>query len=157
MWHMLCADEQATTKIGNADNGAFPIASEGIVVDEEHPLFMMTCPKQGEFETNAALGALAQLIDDADDDDTDANKKHETTAVGDFSYDEPAAKRIDTALEVSRHKRNGGKVRADRSSRPNPYGSKSTIRTNRARSRRPTSRTAPTLGQAQICLSLTGF
>ena len=94
---------------------------------------------------------------DADDDDTDVKKKHESTAVGDFSHDEPAAKRIGTALEVSRHKRNGGKVRVDRSSRPNPYGSKSTAKTNRARARRPTSRTAPTLGQAQICLSLTGI
>ena len=34
----------------------------------EHPLFLTKSPASGDFETNAALGALAALIDEGDDE-----------------------------------------------------------------------------------------
>lgn len=126
---------------------------------QEHPLFLSSCPRDGDFETNAALGALAALIDESEDVESctattrevkhgnlEDNRKENTKA---FTHKQPNSAKGDHWKKVNQRRDQHSFNRGDR--RPQPYGVTQHNQVTKPK------RTRPTLGQAQICLALTSI
>jgi hypothetical protein len=158
---------------------------EDVVDDEsipEHPLFLISCPRDGDFEKNHALGALAALIDEpstASDQDNvvdDISNGSELTKTN--SIDEAETSEIDYRYKMqasvggrlknnsSTYKRHERRTSSKADRRPQPYSmtteansfSNSKIHSSVRKSDSFVSkRKRPTLGQAQICLALTSI
>jgi hypothetical protein len=155
---------------------------EDVVDDEsipEHPLFLISCPRDEDFEKNHALGALAALIDEPStapssdqenvvDDISNSSELTKTNSIDEAETSEIVYRHSSQASVGGRLKNNSSTYtrherrtssKADR--RPQPYAMTTVANSFSNSSGKSDSfvskRKRPTLGQAQICLALTSI
>lgn len=136
--------------------------------EAEHPLFITSCPRDEDFENNHALGALAALIDETDDENKPTFCDEQDNSIQDSHIEEESKIIIENDRKPPQGKGNHQwkkinqrrDMKSSKTHRPQPYklpssSSSSTTNNNQSNGTNVVKRKRSTLGQAQICLALT--